>query len=271
MIKKRISICSFVLFFLLFGVIFRGFTVSNEVFADSDAVEGRSFSDFTKTVSVEELNSDVLYKLWDSVTLFESGRDSAQSYIYRFDVSSDGKSVALGFTDGEGSSVTVFSLTTDGLVFDYGFDISLSEAFEICFADEGVAVWLRESNVVFAFGRDDEILEPKRLVLNDENAEDTVKSPNLEKAESFFGCGRIEKSTLSGEVFRLASAVGDGDGVQYFRLVKVSSDGSETVVYEAVAVDGIASVVTVCIGVSAVILALSTVCLLVFGFVKRKK
>ena len=269
--KKRFSVCSFVLFFLLLGVVFQGFTASNEVFADADAVESRSFSDFIKTVSVEELNSDVLYKLWDSVTLFESGRDSAQGYIYRFDVSSDGRAVALGFTDGERSSVAVFSMTADGLTFEYGFDIALSEAFEICFADEGVAVWLRESNVVFAFGLEDEILEPKRLVLDDESAEDTVISLNLEKTESFFGCGKTEKNTLSGEVFRLDSAIEDGNGVQYSRLIKVSSDGSETVLYEAMAVDGIASAVTVIIGVFAVILAISAVCLLVFEFVKRKK
>ena len=56
--KKRFSVRSFVLFFLLLGVVFQGFTASNEVFADSDAVESRSFSDFIKTVSVEELNSD---------------------------------------------------------------------------------------------------------------------------------------------------------------------------------------------------------------------
>ena len=267
MIKRRLFVC----FFVSLCLVLWGFTASNEVFADADAVESRSFSDFIKTVSVEELNSDVLYKLWDSVSLFESGRDSAQGYNYRFDVSSDGESVALGFTDGERGSVAVFSVASDGLELEYGFDIALSEAFEICFVDEGLAVWLRGSNVVFTIGSDGEIAASKRLVLGDESAEGAVKTPILEKTELFFSCGSIEKSTASGEVYFLDSPVGDGDDVQYSRLVRRNADGSETVVYEALGVVGVANALTVIIAVVSVILALSAVCLLVFEFVKRKK
>ena len=266
MIKRRLFVC----FFASLCLVLWGFTALNGAYADSEATGYDSFSEFIASVETEELNKDVEYKLWESVSLFESGRDSAQGYIYRFDVSSDGKSVALGFTNGERSSVAVFSVKNDGLKLEYGFDIALSEAFEICFVDEGLAVWLRGSNVVFAIGSDGEIAASKRLVLGDESAEDAVKTPILEKTELFFSCGSIEKSTASGEVYFLDSLVGDGDGVQYSRLVRRNADGSETVVYEALEVAKIGNAIAVIIGFLAVILTVSAVGCLVFERLKRK-
>ena len=267
MIKRRLFVCFFASLFLVLW----GFTALNGAYADSEATDYDSFSEFIASVETEELNEDVEYKLWESVSLFESGRDSAQGYIYRFDVSSDGESVALGFTNGERGSVAVFSVTSDGLKLEYGFDIALSEAFEICFVDEGLAVWLRGSNVVFAIGSDGEIAASKRLVLGDESVEDAVKTQILEKTELFFSCGSIEKSTASGKVYFLDSLTEYGGKTQYARLAVSSADGSETVVYEALGVAGVANALTVIIAVVSVILAISAVALLVFEAFKRNK
>ena len=267
---RRFAAAFFSVIFLLIFSISRGFTAWNGVYATETEKDNGSFSDIVKAVGAEDLGADTEYKLLESVVFFGSDRDSAQGYVYRFDVSKDGKTVALAFTDGSRSSVAIFALSGEELRQEYGFDIALSERFEIRLTDGGVAVWLRESDVLFLIDDEAGIVNSKRLLSADEGAEDTVNPEVLGKVERFFACGVTQKSTEAGTVYFLDSPT-DGDGEPlYLRLAVRSADGSETEIYRAHDVDRIAEVLTVVIASCAAILAICAVVFTVLEAVKRK-
>ena len=268
-IKKRrtltVTVSVLAVLFLLLCVIFPRITAFNVAFGEEAEQETVSFSAFFQSIGAKELSKETAYRLGKSVSVFDGNRDSAQGYIYRFDVSMDGETVALVYKgDGE-FSVAVYSCTRQGIAFEYGFDIALSEESEIRLTEEGLAVWLKESNVVFVLGRDGAVIDAKQLVFDNITENDAVKPRGLEEIERFFCCGDIERVTSQGDTFFLeCSEENEGEEELYSALIKRSADGMEMSVYQALNISAFARTVTAFVGVVTVLAALCAVGLLIY-------